>query len=125
MSNFRLKSRILEIIVVVATMAIVASSHAQSANIDNQLGVSEGLTENFIKEIHSAQSVADALRDQSGAELALVASGQIQTANSGVPLITSLLFQDESVWVVQLTGKQLREAFEKSAAFFPNSLSKG
>lgn len=75
------------------------------------------------KEVSLAQSIADAFQSGSGADLALVAVGQLNNVSTARELKEGLLFSDEPLWVVSLTGKQLKEAFEKSAAFYPSSMT--
>jgi 2',3'-cyclic-nucleotide 2'-phosphodiesterase (5'-nucleotidase family) len=75
------------------------------------------------KEINLAQSLADSFQAASGAEVALVAVGQLNNVSSAKELREGLLFTDEPLWVVSLSGRQLKEAFEKSAAFYPSSMT--
>lgn len=71
--------------------------------------------------VRVGQSVADAMRTASGADLAFLPSGVLKTALSGRTLEQSLEFPTEELVVVKLTGQQVKNALEKSLSLYPTS----
>jgi len=65
------------------------------------------------------QSIADIFRTASGADIAFVASGFLTQTRDGKNLAASFQFPLDELWVVNLTGKQLNDAFERSLSFYP------
>ena len=71
------------------------------------------------QEVQVGQSTADIFKIASGADIALVASGFLTTSKNAANLATSFLFPSDELWLVNLTGKQLSDAFERSLSFYP------
>jgi 2',3'-cyclic-nucleotide 2'-phosphodiesterase (5'-nucleotidase family) len=69
------------------------------------------------------QSIADLLNRESGTDLTLLADGLIKDSGDKKDLANSLSYQGDELWQVELTGKQLKEAFEKSVSFYPSPFS--
>ncbi len=68
------------------------------------------------------QTVADLFCKEAGADIALIADGLLKES-SGKDLSGFLSYDGDELWLVELTGKLLREAFEKSVSFFPSPFS--
>jgi 2',3'-cyclic-nucleotide 2'-phosphodiesterase (5'-nucleotidase family) len=68
------------------------------------------------------QSIADELRSASGVNFALFPDAYLK-GGIKIPkdLASTLEQRDEAVWVVSLTGAQVRAALEKSIAYYPQS----
>ena len=71
------------------------------------------------QEIQVGQSTADIFKTASGADIALVASGFLTPSKNAANLTSSFLFPSDELWLVNLTGKQLSDAFERSLSFYP------
>lgn len=75
--------------------------------------------------VSAAQSSADALRASTDADIAFVAAGlfkdraKIDTGD----LAANLLFPTDEIVVLDLTGAQLKQAFERSLVFYPQANS--
>lgn len=71
------------------------------------------------QEIQVGQSIADIFRTESSSDIALVASGFLSPTRDTRNLAETFQFPSDELWLVNLTGKQLMEAFEKSLSFYP------
>ncbi len=67
----------------------------------------------------SAQAAADALRDFAGADAAFIPAGLLQASNNKGDLSSFIKDATEEVVVVNLTGADLRQAFERSLSMYP------
>jgi 2',3'-cyclic-nucleotide 2'-phosphodiesterase (5'-nucleotidase family) len=65
------------------------------------------------------QSVADTFRAAGPSDIGFVASGFLKPVRDGRNLATNLLFPNDELWLVTLTGKQIQAALEISIAFHP------
>lgn len=65
------------------------------------------------------QSCADALREATGADVALIASGFLN--DGATDLRSALVYPTDGVAVVSLSGAQLQRALERSVSLLPNS----
>lgn len=71
---------------------------------------------------HSAgQAIADVLREVTGADGAFFAAGLIREGADTSDLASAALYPTDEIVVVSLTGAQLKQAFERSVALFPES----
>ncbi|MEQ1822410.1 MAG: 5'-nucleotidase [Fimbriimonadaceae bacterium] len=68
-----------------------------------------------------AQSAADALRTAAGTDGAFLAAKHIKVPYQSNDLASMMQYPTESIVVVKLTGAELRSAFERSAALYPQS----
>lgn len=116
MSLFANRTAIFPRATICGLLASIALMKLVQASGEQQSGPSQ-------KEINLAQSIADSFQESSGADIAVVATGQLSNVSTAKDLKSGLLFADEPLWIVSLSGKQLKDAFEKSAAFFPSSMS--
>ncbi len=75
--------------------------------------------------VAAAQSSADALRAATGADLAFVAAGLFRERAKidASDLAANLLFPTDEIVLVDLTGTQIRQAFERSLVFYPQANS--
>ncbi len=71
--------------------------------------------------VRAGQSIADAMKSASGADLAFLPSGVLKSALAGRTLEQSLEFPTEELVVVKLTGQQVKNALEKSLSLYPTS----
>lgn len=71
--------------------------------------------------VRIGQSIADAMRSASGADLAFLPSGVLKSTLTGRTLDQALEFPTEELVVVKLTGQQVKNALEKSLSLFPTS----
>lgn len=71
--------------------------------------------------VRVGQSIADAMRAASGADLAFLPSGVLKATVAGRTLDQSLEFPTEELVVVKLSGQQVKNALEKSLSLFPTS----
>ena len=69
----------------------------------------------------AGQSAADVLRSFTGADGALMPAGVISKPIQSGNLATMLTYPSDGVVVLDLTGSQLRSAFERSVSLFPQS----
>jgi len=69
----------------------------------------------------AAQSAADALRDFAGADGAFIAGGQLKDSFDRNDLSTMLQYATDEVVVLNLTGEQIKQAFERSISLFPSA----
>ncbi len=69
------------------------------------------------------QSIADLLNREAGTDIAFIVDGLIKQNSDPKDLSKSLSYETDELWQVELTGKQLKEAFEKSVSFFPSPFS--
>ena len=69
----------------------------------------------------AGQAVADALRDFTDADVALVPAGVLKDSDRTEDAATSLAFEGDGVVVVGVSGAKLREALERSVSAFPQS----
>ena len=69
------------------------------------------------------QTVADLLNREAGTDIALIADGLLKDTGDRKDLANSLSYQGDELWQVELTGKQLKDAFEKSVSFYPSPFS--
>jgi 2',3'-cyclic-nucleotide 2'-phosphodiesterase (5'-nucleotidase family) len=70
-------------------------------------------------EFRYGQNIADRIREASQADLAFIASGHLKESKDE-NLLSSLIFSSEDIWIVSLTGAQIRTALERSISFFPD-----
>lgn len=68
----------------------------------------------------AAQSAADVLRDFAGADGAFIAGGQLKDTFDRADLSTMLQYATDEVVVLNLTGEQMRQAFERSISLYPS-----
>ena len=69
------------------------------------------------------QSIADLINREAGTEVALIVDGLIKESADNKDLSKCLGYDTDELWQVELTGKQLKDAFEKSVSFFPSPFS--
>lgn len=69
------------------------------------------------------QSIADLLNREAGTDIALITDGLLKEGGDRKDLAKSLSYETDELWQVELTGKQLKEAFEKSVSFYPSPFS--
>lgn len=67
----------------------------------------------------SGQAVADALRDFTASDLALVPAGLLRESEKKDDLGASLAFAGDGIVVVNVTGAKLREAIERAVSSYP------
>ncbi len=66
------------------------------------------------------QAIADELRSATGAAIAWIPAGMLVEAGRG-DLSTFVQFGTDEISVVRLTGKQVRQALERSVSLFPDA----
>ncbi len=66
------------------------------------------------------QSIADALMDELGTDAAFVPVGILNESGSARTLDRALSFPTDDASVVSLTGKQIRDALERSISLYPS-----
>ncbi len=66
-----------------------------------------------------SQAAADVLRDFAGADGAFLAAGLVHERSQADNLASLLQYPDDPIVIVALKGSQIRQAFEKSLALFP------
>lgn len=69
------------------------------------------------------QSIADLINREAGTDIAFVVDGLLKDSGDTKDLSKWLGYEADELWQVELTGKQLKEAFEKSVSFFPSPFS--
>lgn len=69
----------------------------------------------------SGQAVADALREFTASDMALVPAGLLQDSEKKDDLSSALAFASDGVVVVNVTGAKLREAIERAVSAYPQS----
>jgi 2',3'-cyclic-nucleotide 2'-phosphodiesterase (5'-nucleotidase family) len=69
------------------------------------------------------QTIADLINREAATDVALIVDGLIKQNSDQKDLSKSLSYETDELWQVELTGKQLKEAFEKSVSFFPSPFS--
>jgi len=69
----------------------------------------------------AAQSAADALKDFASSDGAFIAGGQLKETFDRNDLSTMLQYATDEVVVLNLTGDQIRQAFERSIAMYPSA----
>jgi 2',3'-cyclic-nucleotide 2'-phosphodiesterase (5'-nucleotidase family) len=75
---------------------------------------------NVEKESHlPSQAAADVLRDFAQADGAFLAAGMVKTAFQSDDLATLLQYPTDELVTVGLTGKQIKQAFERSLSLLP------
>jgi 2',3'-cyclic-nucleotide 2'-phosphodiesterase (5'-nucleotidase family) len=68
---------------------------------------------------NAGQAVADVLKSFAGADAALIPAGVIAKSLQKNDLSTVLTFPTDGVIVIELTGSQVKTAFERSVALLP------
>ena len=68
-----------------------------------------------------SQAAADVLRDFTGADCALLASGLVKENYQADNLASLLQFPTDEVVVVSLKGKEIKQALERSLSLYPQS----
>lgn len=69
------------------------------------------------------QSIADLINREAGTDIAFIVDGLLKDSGDTKDLSKWLGYEADELWQVELTGKQLKEAFEKSVSFFPSPFS--
>lgn len=69
----------------------------------------------------AGQAVADALKEFTASDVALVPAGLLKDTDKKEDLSASLAFESDGIVVVNITGAKLREALERSVSAFPQS----
>jgi hypothetical protein len=69
----------------------------------------------------AGQAIADEIRSTAGAQIAFIATGQIRGGGKSEDLSTFVQFGTDQVAVLNLTGKQIRSALERSVMLYPNA----
>lgn len=69
----------------------------------------------------AGQAVADALREFTGSDVAIVPAGALKAGERSDEAASALAFGTDGVVVLSLSGAKLREALERSIAAFPQS----
>lgn len=69
----------------------------------------------------AGQAVADAVREFSGSEIALIPAGVLKDPDKKEDASAALAFGSDGIVVVNVTGTKLREALERSVSAFPQS----
>ena len=69
----------------------------------------------------SGQVVADALREFTNADVALVPAGVLKGVEKGDEASAALAFEGDGVVTVNISGAKLREALERSISAYPQS----
>jgi len=67
----------------------------------------------------ASQAAADVLREFAGTDGAFIAAGLVKTNYQRDNLATLLEYPTDEIVVVNLTGAQIRQAFERSVSLFP------
>ena len=93
------------ILPVLALLAFASFASAQETDVLTSVG----------------QASADAIRSASGADVALVAAGLFKPKPSQTDLAANLLFPTDEILILELTGAQLRRAFERSLLLYPQA----
>lgn len=71
--------------------------------------------------VRAGQSIADALKQSAGADLAFLPLGLMKESVAGRTLDQAVEFPTEEVVVVRLSGQQVRSALERSLSLYPTS----
>ena len=69
----------------------------------------------------AGQSVADAIREFTGSEIALIPAGVLKDPEKKDDAAAALAFGTDGIVVVNVTGAKLREALERSVSAYPQS----
>ena len=72
-------------------------------------------------EIQIGQSIADIFKSNSTSDISLIAAGFLNPFKDTKNLSADFQFPSDELWLVNLTGKQLNDAFERSLAFYPEA----
>lgn len=70
-----------------------------------------------------SQAAADAIRDAAGTDGAFIAAGLVKDKFEGDDLSSLMQFGDDEIVVVTLKGSQIKQAFERSIALYPEANS--
>ena len=89
---------------------------APAVGIAQEVAKGEALT---VENVAVGQSIADAIRSSAGTDISFIASGHIKEKYDGRDLVPALLYPTDEIVVLNLTGKQLKQAFERSLVFYP------
>ncbi len=95
---------------VLLPLAFVLLSAQKGPNDDPSLGATA-----------AGQAVADALRDFTASDVALVPAGLLKDPEKKEELVSALAFEGDGIVVVNVTGAKLREALERSVSAYPQS----
>ncbi|MBX3118634.1 MAG: 5'-nucleotidase C-terminal domain-containing protein [Fimbriimonadaceae bacterium] len=68
-----------------------------------------------------SQAAADLIRDAAGADGAFLAAGLVKDKFDSDDLSTLMQFGDDEIVVVALKGSQIKQAFERSIALYPEA----
>lgn len=110
MSQVQKMKAIVRVVVLLAATVWAVSGFAQTASEDAGRGG------------HSAgQAIADVLREVTNADGAFFAAGLIREGADPSDLASAAMYPTDEIVVVSLTGAQLKQAFERSVALFPES----
>lgn len=102
------KSHLMKKAFVISMFLVAALAHGQSAPELSPEVVGVG------------QSIADELRSNTGADAAFIAAGFLKDNLKGKELGQALQYPADQVAVVRLTGRQIREALERSVSLYPS-----
>ena len=69
----------------------------------------------------AGQAVADALREFTGSDVALVPAGLLKDSDKKEDVAAALAFEGDGIVVVNVTGAKLREALERAVSAYPQS----
>ncbi|MHB8635611.1 MAG: 5'-nucleotidase C-terminal domain-containing protein [Fimbriimonadaceae bacterium] len=95
----------LPFLVSVASAASCVAAYAESKDTGADLG---------------AQAAADAVKSAAGADGAFIAAGMLKDGyDKTQDLASMLLYPDDQIMVVKLTGAQVRQALERSVSLYP------
>jgi 2',3'-cyclic-nucleotide 2'-phosphodiesterase (5'-nucleotidase family) len=70
-------------------------------------------------DVSACQSIADVLRSTSGSDFAFFPSGYLLGTKQPKNLALAVEHPEDELWIVNLTGKQIKSALERSVAFYP------
>ncbi|MBN1457922.1 MAG: 5'-nucleotidase C-terminal domain-containing protein, partial [Armatimonadetes bacterium] len=109
----------------VALIALVFGAAAASAEVLGKTTGALDAKDARTSECSLGNLVADAARTSMGAEVALVQASQLRPVEipkgdvTREALMGALLYPDENIVLVELTGEQLRNALERSLSMLP------
>lgn len=69
----------------------------------------------------AGQAVADALREYTSSDIALIPAGVLKDPGKKEELTDALSFDSDGIVVIKITGAKIREALERSVSAYPQS----
>jgi len=107
-------------------MGVASGAYSQTAGAGQATGSTQGSTQEAKQAeaqeaIVFGQSIADAMREATNADFAFIAAGQLRPNAQRTKLEMGLMYPNEELAVLKLKGKQIRDAFERSFSFYPQT----